>query len=98
VRRLASLVFAAVVACGLFAGCGSGVPIPLPVAPTPTPRAAEVGASPPAEVVQASGGAGLCSHFALDGVARFTGHYNASDGGHYHSWTGSAGESFWVQC
>jgi hypothetical protein len=43
-------------------------------------------------------GGGFCSHHALDTVARFHGHYNASDGGHYHGWTGFAGESFWVQC
>jgi hypothetical protein len=95
VRRFAGLALAAL----LLAGCGPGIPVPLPVAPTPTPPAAGVVAPPPpTEVLETSEEGGLCGQSGLESVARFIGHYNADDGGHYHGWLGPTGETFWVRC
>lgn len=38
-----------------------------------------------------------CGSFSY-GLAEFAGHFNASDGQHYHRWAGPAGLSYWVVC
>ena len=55
-------------------------------------------APPPSRVVQAKEAAGICSHEDLGGVARFHGHFNASDGNHYHGWEPPMDKVFWVVC
>lgn len=77
--------------------------IPLPVPTTPAPAAisspAPLREPPPlSAVVEAEESGGLCGHSDTGNVARFYGHYNASDGSHYHGWEPPWGKPFWVQC
>ena len=81
----------------LTVGCGAAIPLPVPSTP------AAVGSKlaprlepPPSEVVKVE--LGFCSHADLGHVAVFHGHFDASDGAHYHGWIPPVGEVYWVKC
>jgi len=97
-RRLAvALCLSATFA--LTVGCGTAIPLPVPSTP------AAVGSKlaprlepPPSEVTEVGVPPGFCGHADFGHVAVFHGHYDASDGAHYHGWGAPAGEFYWVKC
>lgn len=82
-------------------GCGSYVPLPSPATPkvemVPSP-AARREPPPPRQIVEHAESPGLCAHADMPNVIRFHGHYNASDGNHYHGWEPPMAKPFWVVC
>jgi len=80
-------------------GCGTAIPLPVPATPSAADsKLAPRPDPPPSEVVNVREAAGVCSHDDLGEVARFHGHYNASDGAHYHGWQPPMDKVFWVRC
>ena len=88
----------AVGAAWMLCGCGRGfdVPnaIPRPVAEAtaaPTPQA------PPRDPMDGRDSDGLCG-LQSNSASTSWGHFNATDGGHYHAWLPAMGPVFYVEC
>jgi hypothetical protein len=98
--RVAACLWIALAAAAV-ASCGSYVPLPVPATPTavavssPAPQREP---PPSSVIVESVESGGTCSHSDAGNIARFHGHYNASDGNHYHGWEPPLAKAFWVVC
>ena len=94
------IVLGAVASLFLVASTACGNLVPLPVPPTPEANLSTSAEAPPppTPVVDAHEVDGVCSQHDQAPIARFIGHYTASDGLHYHGWQLGTGEKFWVVC
>ena len=99
-RQVHLLITVAATLATSAAACGQV--IPMPVEPEPTAAAPHETSPrlmpPPREFVTGEGTGGLCGTTDIERVTLFAGHYNTSDGRHFHRWQAPAGSVFWVVC